>query len=83
MGEHWGREGGRVTHHSRPRCATCRWWRLSFLVGRQGVCRINPPVAIRSDRGVWPITFASDFCSKHDQPLFHETRPGALTRDVL
>jgi hypothetical protein len=41
-------------------CDSCEFWEGK---GDRGLCRINPPVADSTGKGVWPETAADDWCS--------------------
>lgn len=49
-------------------CENCRWWSVQDpeLV-LFGDCRLNAPsimLGSNSPRGVWPVTYGSDFCGE-------------------
>lgn len=47
-------------------CQTCRYWRTE-AAGLEGWCHYDPPapfIGKLNGRAIWPMTSATDFCSK-------------------
>ena len=53
---------------SRPTCATCPWWAVTFPTTRE--CRRMPPMEMGRtllgvDAPIWPRTGGTDWCGEH------------------